>query len=220
MQGTLQRPVTDARWCTCFLWWLRLGWRLLKRRPISQDSNDAGTQDEEVRPEWFDNDHGAVVSLLGVLFQYYTTQNRLLWSRVTLLLALQGGGLAACYKLGRNLGPAAAIGVAVLTFLLLRVLHRDRECRNANLELMCTLEDVLLPDKGWIVDPATQAQEAKWRAICGGPPFPKKILVGVPSSWRWAEAGRLLIWVMYALILVDFIMAALAYVGLIPRTLG
>lgn len=84
--------------------------------------------------------------LYRALISHYLHQDRLLWSRVQLLVAVQGAVLAGSYSLRYHW---LAIGIlsmgVVLTILLILLIEKDQRDRDVNLGILDALGLRLLP---------------------------------------------------------------------------
>jgi hypothetical protein len=87
-------------------------------------------------------------ALYSALMAHYLHQDRLLWSRTQLLIAVQAAILAAGFSQRSHwLAPAIMLFGALLTFLILILVIKDQADRDANLPIMDKLADDLLPDR-------------------------------------------------------------------------
>lgn len=122
-----------------------------------------------------DADHRHDSCLYSALMAHYLHQDHLLWSRTQLLIAVQAAVLATGFsQRGHWLAPAIMLFGALLTFLIMLLVIKDRADRNVNLPIMDKLSDALLPDG--IKDELRQEKKAtniqltktlRFRFICG-----------------------------------------------------
>jgi hypothetical protein len=157
----------------------------------------------KVNENWPISDDRSNVTLLSTIFAHYIHQNTLMYSRSNIVLALQGAGFAAGWTGGQLWGGLALLATGLITICLKQMIKRDRQCRNANLPLMKSIEDKLLPGDTWIAKDAITNSS-----------FPRKIRVGVPAHKKWKEAGFLYNNVISTLIVIDFFIAFITFLGL------
>jgi len=137
-------------------------------------------------------------SLYSALVSFYLHKDQLLWSRTQLLIAVQAGVLASGYHFKSIwLGPIVMVLGALLTFMFLQLVEKDRSSRDANLELMETLEHCLIPDS---IKNHLESKGKRW-----------KVRYVEPSGIWWAiMRGRVVIRVIiFAFMAVDIILAGL-----------
>ena len=85
-------------------------------------------------------------ALFSALLSHSAHQDSLLWSRVQLLVAVQGAVLAGSYALrGGFLPPLMLVTGAVLTGLIIALVEKDRLDRDGNRPLIDALAMRLLP---------------------------------------------------------------------------
>ena len=93
-------------------------------------------------PENAESDSG----LYRALLSHYVHQDRLLWSRVQLLIAIQGAVLAGSYSLRDHwLAFGILLAGSVITILLILLVEKDQRDRDMNLGIMDILGHRLLP---------------------------------------------------------------------------
>jgi hypothetical protein len=86
-------------------------------------------------------------TLYSALMAYYIHQDRLLWSRTQLLIAVQAAVLATGFsQRGHWLALAIMLFGALLTFLITVLVIKDQADRDVNLPIIDRLADELLPD--------------------------------------------------------------------------
>lgn len=93
-------------------------------------------------------DRQALATLYQALMAHALNQDGLMWSRVQILIAIQGAAIAAGYTLRHELWLAMFLMVvaALLTFFVILLARNDLLDRNTNLRLMDALATVIVPD--------------------------------------------------------------------------
>ena len=106
-------------------------------------SSDQPTPTETNKPDVERQDS----ALYPALMVHYLHQDRLIWSRTQLFIAVQAAFLAAGFsQRGHWLGPAIMSFSVLLTFMILDLVIKDQADRDVNLLIMDKLADELLPN--------------------------------------------------------------------------
>ncbi len=106
----------------------------------------SGVEDFDTDSLGFKDDDRPDSGLYRACMAYYLHQDRLLWSRTQLLVALQAAVIAAGFTLRGQWGAPALMALgATLTVLILILMVIDQRARDLNLPLMDMLVDRLAP---------------------------------------------------------------------------
>jgi len=86
----------------------------------------------------------------AAVLSYYVKQNQLMWSRVTIILALQGAGLGGAYALRDDsfISNGLVFLVMAATVVIALIVERDRSGRNTNRRLLGFLSERLTVPEG------------------------------------------------------------------------
>jgi hypothetical protein len=121
------------------------------------------------------------VGLYGILVSHLHHQDNLLWSRVQLLIAVQGATLVAAYGLRTDLlGLLILGGGAALSGLIGLLIEKDQRDRDVNQELMDALARRIVPSD----------MSAHWGDQPPGPPIRFSTS---PTWWPPLPKGRWLL---------------------------
>jgi len=133
--------------------------------------------------------------LLRAMMAHWIHQDRLLWSRIQTLMALQGAVLAGAFVLRASwLGPALLLLGAALTTLVLAFTWNDLDDRDQNARVLDSLMAALAPPSGRVLP---------------SPPSTLRLTAHRPSWRRWVRARRVVPGVMLFFTLLDLGLAVL-----------
>ena len=147
-----------------------------------------------------------VDGLYRALIRLRIHHDRMLWSRVQLLIAVQGAIIAGSYALGdHTLAGVFLFAGAVLSLVVYELVTKDQLNRDANEEIVDLLSSLLIP-KG-VADQL--AREGRTR------PFIR--MSADAPKWRPFVRSRYLIRILiWAFIVFDIALAMLHLVGMAP----
>jgi hypothetical protein len=114
-----------------------------------------------------DNPHD-LATLYSALVAMYLHQDRLLWSRTQLLIAIQGAVLAAGFSLrSKWFAPAIMLLGALLTFLIMVLVIKDQADRDVNLPLLKKLNEESVPERLKNLGPVKLTSEPPFNLMRG-----------------------------------------------------
>jgi hypothetical protein len=146
--------------------------------PEHQDKNNVCATDPQ-GDKWPDS------GLYRALVSLYVHQDRLLWGRIQLLIAIQGAVIASGYVTRHSwIGPAVMFAGAFLTLVTLRLAYKDSLDRDVNLELMDELGRNLVPSA--VVQKLSRPDATA---------LPIRMSADTPKWLRWLRGTRI-IWGM------------------------
>ncbi|GEM_PF-3320961 len=136
--------------------------------------------------------------------------DRMIWSRVQILIAVQGAITAGAYAVGdHRLAAGAFLGGGLLAFVIYELVTKDQMDRDVNRQVIDAFSEEFLPD------------EVKQRLQQQGQRQPFVRLSAPPPKWRPFLRGRYLIrLVIWAFIVSDLVLALLHMLGVAPVLLA
>lgn len=107
--------------------------------------SNQSTRKKAYKPDTEEQDYSVLYS---ALMSHYLHQDNLLWSRVQILIAVQGAILVAGFSLrGHWLSSAIMLLGALLTSLVMILVFLDQTVRDSNLAILDKLAEKFLPDR-------------------------------------------------------------------------
>lgn len=165
---------------------------------VTSDSKEKDDEVGKVTPSLEDS-HTPEASLYQALMAHYLHQDRLLWSRVQLLTAVQGAVLVAGFYTHSDNGWLAAaimIAGAIMTAIIFYLVTLDISDRDKHLKVMDKLAGSLLPEE----------IKKKLREEKVNEPF-IRLTSGYPYIRRFIGGGRTLKCILIMFAVLDIALA-------------
>jgi len=145
-------------------------------------------------------------NLYRALVGLRTHHDRMIWSRVQTLIAVQGAVIGGSYAIGNHrLAGVFLLGGAILSLVIYQLVVRDQKDRDANDPLLERIGNLLLPEDTGDRPPG-RLEKAR-RVFMSAPP---------PKQFPFLRGRYLIRMVLWVFIAFDLLLSMLHFVGRAP----